>query len=100
MTSGSENLFFFTLKQGVGSREVAGKSNKCVSRVSDSSDQELYVDKKGPSSLVLKCAGAGNLRDEILYYRKELLNCSSDDDETRSYIMDKGIKALRSVHIT
>ncbi|PKU85850.1 hypothetical protein MA16_Dca023660 [Dendrobium catenatum] len=46
-------------------------------------------------ALIERCADAGNLRDEILYYRNELLNCSSDDDETRSYIMDKGIKALR-----
>ena len=44
-----------------------------------------------------RCAGAGHLRDDILHYRKELEKCPDGDDEHRSYIMDMGIKALRSV---
>lgn len=47
--------------------------------------------------LFKRCAGAGHLRDEIVHYRKELEKCPSDDEETRSYLMDMGIKALRSV---
>ncbi|KAM0939392.1 putative protein-tyrosine phosphatase [Dioscorea sansibarensis] len=45
--------------------------------------------------VIQRCAGAGHLRDEIVHYRKELEKCPSDDEETRSYLMDMGIKALR-----
>ncbi|KAF2324970.1 hypothetical protein GH714_021961 [Hevea brasiliensis] len=45
--------------------------------------------------IIDKCAGAGNLRDDILYYSKELRKYPDDDDEQRAYIMDMGIKALR-----
>lgn len=44
-----------------------------------------------------RCSGAGNLRDDILYYSKELAKFTDGDDEHRSYIMDMGIKALRLV---
>lgn len=46
-----------------------------------------------------RCAGAGHLRDDILHYKKEFDKCPSDDDESRSYLMDMGIKALRLVYI-
>ncbi|OIV95330.1 hypothetical protein TanjilG_07486 [Lupinus angustifolius] len=42
-----------------------------------------------------RCAGAGLIRDDILYYRKELEKFTDDDDEERAYFMDMGIKALR-----
>ncbi|KAG0479714.1 hypothetical protein HPP92_010572 [Vanilla planifolia] len=42
-----------------------------------------------------RCALVGNIRDDILYYRKELQNCPIEDDETRAFLMDMGIKALR-----
>ncbi|KAF8008217.1 hypothetical protein BT93_K2020 [Corymbia citriodora subsp. variegata] len=45
--------------------------------------------------IINRCAGAGHLQDDILYYRKELEKLSECDDEKRSYLMDMGIKALR-----
>ncbi|CAL9065489.1 unnamed protein product [Musa banksii] len=45
--------------------------------------------------IIERCAGAGHLRDDILHYKKEFDKCPSDDDESRSYLMDMGIKALR-----
>ncbi|XP_038874639.1 paladin isoform X1 [Benincasa hispida] len=42
-----------------------------------------------------RCAGAGHLRDDILYYCKELKKFPGYDDEHRAYLMDMGIKALR-----
>lgn len=42
-----------------------------------------------------RCAGAGNLRDDILYYIKELEKLPVGDDEHRAYLMDGGLKALR-----
>jgi hypothetical protein len=46
-------------------------------------------------SLVDRCAGAGHLRDDILYYSKEFEKFTDGDDEERAYLMDMGIKALR-----
>ncbi|KAK9950366.1 hypothetical protein M0R45_005859 [Rubus argutus] len=45
--------------------------------------------------LIERCAGAGHLRDDILYYSKELEKFPDGDDEQRAYLMDMGIKALR-----
>lgn len=42
-----------------------------------------------------RCAGAGHLRDDILYYCKEFEKFTDGDDEERAYLMDMGIKALR-----
>ncbi|XP_050236366.1 uncharacterized protein LOC126686370 [Mercurialis annua] len=42
-----------------------------------------------------KCAGAGNLRDDIQYYSKKLRTYPDDDDERRAHLMDMGVKALR-----
>lgn len=44
---------------------------------------------------IKRCAGAGHLRDDILYYSKELEKFPDGDDEQRAYLMDMGIKALR-----
>ncbi|OVA13484.1 hypothetical protein BVC80_379g10 [Macleaya cordata] len=44
--------------------------------------------------VIERCAGAGHLRDDILYYRKQLEKCTNGDDENRSYLEDMGIKAL------
>lgn len=44
-----------------------------------------------------RCAGAGHLRDDILYYSKELEKFVDGDDEHRAYLMDVGVKALRLV---
>ncbi|KAL6968739.1 hypothetical protein U1Q18_034532 [Sarracenia purpurea var. burkii] len=45
--------------------------------------------------VIERCAGAGHLRDEILYYSKELEKFPDSDDEHRAYLMDMGVKALR-----
>ncbi|PIA40733.1 hypothetical protein AQUCO_02400064v1 [Aquilegia coerulea] len=45
--------------------------------------------------IIERCAGAGHLRDDILYYRKELEKCPIVDDENKTYLMDMSIKALR-----
>lgn len=53
--------------------------------------------KEEVDKVIDRCAGAGDLREDILQYRKALRDCShdDDDDEARSYVMDMGTKALR-----
>lgn len=46
---------------------------------------------------VNRCAGAGHLRDDILYYSKELEKHASSNCEDRTHLMDMGVKALRLV---
>lgn len=50
--------------------------------------------KADVDSVIERCAGAGHLRDDILYYSKELEKYP-DDDEHRAYLLDMGVKALR-----
>ncbi|KAK7392157.1 hypothetical protein VNO78_20587 [Psophocarpus tetragonolobus] len=45
--------------------------------------------------VIERCAGAGHLRDDILYYHKEFEKFTDGDDEEQAYLMDMGIKALR-----
>ncbi|KAM2909331.1 hypothetical protein COP2_048747 [Malus domestica] len=45
--------------------------------------------------VIERCAGAWHLRDEILYYSRELKKFPDAEDEQRAYLMDMGIKALR-----
>ncbi|CAN6706174.1 unnamed protein product [Malus baccata var. baccata] len=45
--------------------------------------------------VIERCAGAGHLRDDILYYSKELKKFPDADDEQRACVMDMGIKALK-----
>ncbi|KAI3517914.1 hypothetical protein L1887_17136 [Cichorium endivia] len=45
--------------------------------------------------VIERCAGAGHLRDDILFYSKELEKLQGNDDDHQAYIMDMGIKALR-----
>ncbi|EXB44485.1 hypothetical protein L484_013904 [Morus notabilis] len=53
-------------------------------------------ESKADADLVIeRCAGAGHLRDDIFYYRKELEKFPDIDDEHGAYLMDMGIKALR-----
>ncbi|PON43261.1 Protein-tyrosine phosphatase-like [Parasponia andersonii] len=53
-------------------------------------------ESKADADLVIeRCAGAGNLRDDIFYYSKELKKFPDADDEQGAYLMDMGIKALR-----
>lgn len=44
-----------------------------------------------------RCSGAGNIRHDILHYKKKFEKCGTGDDETRSTLLDMGIKALRFV---
>ncbi|RHN49114.1 putative protein-tyrosine phosphatase [Medicago truncatula] len=45
--------------------------------------------------VIERCAGAGHIRDDILYYIREFEKFTDDDDEERAYLFDMGIKALR-----
>lgn len=45
--------------------------------------------------VIERCSGAGHLRDDILYYIKELEKLSDNCDDHRAYLVDMGIKALR-----
>jgi len=47
-----------------------------------------------------RCAGAGHIRDDILYYIREFEKFTDDDDEERAYLFDMGIKALRYITFT
>ncbi|XP_042044508.1 paladin-like isoform X2 [Salvia splendens] len=51
--------------------------------------------KADVDSVIDRCAGAGHLRDDILYYSKELERLSNDSDEHQAHLVDMGIKALR-----
>ncbi|XP_059625500.1 uncharacterized protein LOC132268723 isoform X2 [Cornus florida] len=51
--------------------------------------------KADVDNVIERCAGAGHLRDDILYYSKELEKLPNGDDEHRASLMDMGIKALR-----
>lgn len=54
-----------------------------------------------PSSLIVclfclqRCAGAGHIREDIVYYTKELKKGCDGNDEHEAYLIDMGIKALR-----
>ncbi|XP_024981038.1 paladin isoform X1 [Cynara cardunculus var. scolymus] len=51
--------------------------------------------KSDVDNVIERCAGAGHLRDDILFYSKELEKFEGNDDDHEAYIMDMGIKALR-----
>ncbi|ERN03230.1 hypothetical protein AMTR_s00003p00177190 [Amborella trichopoda] len=51
--------------------------------------------KEEVDTVIDRCAGAGHLRNDILYYKKKLEKSAHLDEESRSYLMDMGIKALR-----
>uniref|UniRef100_A0A803M783 Uncharacterized protein n=1 Tax=Chenopodium quinoa TaxID=63459 RepID=A0A803M783_CHEQI len=41
------------------------------------------------------CAGAGHIRDDIVYYTKELKQVCDGNEEHQAYLIDMGVKALR-----
>ncbi|KAI4301625.1 hypothetical protein L6164_034885 [Bauhinia variegata] len=45
--------------------------------------------------IIERCAGAGHLRDDIFFFRKEFEKFTDGDDEERASLMDMGVKALR-----
>ncbi|XP_072951302.1 uncharacterized protein [Typha angustifolia] len=73
------------LKQG-DYRDILSLTRVLVCGPKSKEEVDIVIDR---------CAGAGHLRDDILRHKKELEGCPSDDDETRSYLIDMGIKALR-----
>lgn len=55
----------------------------------------LFVDGFPEFVPLYRCAGAGHLRDDILFYCNELAKLPVGDDEQQAYLMDVGVKALR-----
>ncbi|XP_058738433.1 uncharacterized protein LOC131610490 [Vicia villosa] len=78
-------------------------SNETALRMGDYRDilNLTRVLAHGPQSkadvdiVIERCAGAGHIRDDILYYNREFGKLTDVDDEERAYLMDMGIKALR-----
>ncbi|PWA70401.1 hypothetical protein CTI12_AA289430 [Artemisia annua] len=67
-------------------RDILSLTRVLVDGPESKSDVDIVIDR---------CAGAGHLRDDILYYSKELEKFDGNDDDRKAYIMDMGIKALR-----
>ncbi|XP_031251036.1 paladin isoform X1 [Pistacia vera] len=67
-------------------RDILSLTRVLVYGPQSKADVDIVIDR---------CAGAGHLRDDILYFSEELQKFPNDDDEQRGYIMDMGIKALR-----
>ncbi|KAG2693104.1 hypothetical protein I3760_08G082200 [Carya illinoinensis] len=98
-------------ESSVDTKLLSGNEENLPSQASDAEAHELgdYRDilsltrvlVHGPQSkadvdiIIERCGGAGHLRDDILYYSKELEKFPDGDDEHRAYLMDMGIKALR-----
>ncbi|RDX75322.1 Paladin, partial [Mucuna pruriens] len=82
---------------------VSRASNEAALKMGDYRDilSLTRVLIRGPQSkadvdiVIERCAGAGHLRDDILYYHKEFEKFTDGDDEERAYLMDMGIRALR-----
>lgn len=55
----------------------------------------------GPASkaevdkVIDRCQVAGNLCNDILFYKQQLRCCASGNEDLRTYVLDMGIKALR-----
>ncbi|KAG6644830.1 hypothetical protein CIPAW_08G080000 [Carya illinoinensis] len=102
-------------ESSVDTKLLSGNEENLPSQASDAEAHEMgdYRDilsltrvlVHGPQSkadvdiIIERCGGAGHLRDDILYYSKELEKFPNGDDEHRAYLMDMGIKALRLVHL-
>ncbi|KAK9747553.1 hypothetical protein RND81_02G000100 [Saponaria officinalis] len=46
-------------------------------------------------NIIERCAGAGNIRDDIVYYTMELKRACAGNEERQAYLIDMGVKALR-----
>ncbi|KAL2634189.1 hypothetical protein R1flu_005668 [Riccia fluitans] len=51
--------------------------------------------KKEVDAVIKRCERAGNLREDIYYYKKQLDECDPGDEERYSFLDDMGVKALR-----
>ncbi|CAJ2628923.1 unnamed protein product [Trifolium pratense] len=67
-------------------RDILSLTRVLIHGPQSKADVDIVIDR---------CAGAGHLRDDILYYCKEFEKFTDGDDEERAYLMDMGIKALR-----
>lgn len=111
MNLDSEATSTLTIPQSLVGSHLSIPEEKLPSRASDEEALKMgdYRDilsltrvlVYGPKSktdvdiIIERCAGAGHLRDDILFYSKELEKFSEGDDEHRAYLLDMGIKALR-----
>ncbi|XP_021769913.1 paladin-like isoform X2 [Chenopodium quinoa] len=51
--------------------------------------------KADVDNIIERCAGAGHIRDDIVYYTKELKQVCDGNEEHQAYLIDMGVKALR-----
>ncbi|KAG6550760.1 hypothetical protein Mapa_007664 [Marchantia paleacea] len=51
--------------------------------------------KNEVDAVIQRCEGAGNLREDIYFYKKQLEECDAGDEERKLFLQDMGIKALR-----
>lgn len=67
-------------------RDILSLTRVLIHGPQSKADVDIVIDR---------CAGAGHLRDDILYYCKEFEKFTDGDDEERAHLMDMGVKALR-----
>ncbi|XP_057517850.1 uncharacterized protein LOC130798771 [Amaranthus tricolor] len=51
--------------------------------------------KADTDNIIERCVGAGHIREDIVYYTKELKQGCDGNEEHEAYLIDMGIKALR-----
>ncbi|XP_076895977.1 uncharacterized protein LOC143548775 isoform X1 [Bidens hawaiensis] len=85
LLSSDENPCFEARERG-DYRDILSLTRVLLRGSESKSDVDIFIER---------CAGAGHLRDDILFYSKELEKFDGNDDERKAYIMDMGIKALR-----
>ncbi|XP_076959622.1 uncharacterized protein LOC143635749 [Bidens hawaiensis] len=85
LLSSYENPYFEARERG-DYRDILSLTRVLLRGSESKSDVDIVIER---------CAGAGHLRGDILFYSKELEKFDGNDDECKAYIMDMGIKALR-----
>ncbi|KAJ0650990.1 putative protein-tyrosine phosphatase [Helianthus annuus] len=82
----SDGSSYFEARERGDYRDILSLTRVLLRGSESKSDVDIIIER---------CAGAGHLRDDILFYSKELEKFEGHDDEHKAYIMDMGIKALR-----
>ncbi|KAJ0471466.1 putative protein-tyrosine phosphatase [Helianthus annuus] len=82
----SDGSSYFEARERGDYRDILSLTRVLLRGSESKSDVDIIIER---------CAGAGHLRDDILFYSKELEKFEGNDDEHKAYIMDMGIKALR-----
>ncbi|KAI3732551.1 hypothetical protein L1987_63757 [Smallanthus sonchifolius] len=85
LLSSDESSYFGAREKG-DYRDILSLTRVLLRGSESKSDVDIIIER---------CAGAGHLRDDILFYSKEVEKFEGNDDEHKAYIMDMGIKALR-----